>query len=136
MATDDQSETPAQLQLHDAMWPDPYLTSGPLHCDDVSRLSKTKVQRVFFPRNEEDVVAILEFARRTGTKIGMRGTQHSMGAHCIAEDGFVIDMRCLRAMKLDGKLVTCGPGCRWFDLIHFLNKHGRSARDSISKASV
>ena len=43
MTDDQKTETPAQLQLHDAMWPDPYLTSGPLHCDDVSRLSKTKV---------------------------------------------------------------------------------------------
>ncbi|CAD7923539.1 unnamed protein product [Amoebophrya sp. A120] len=147
-------------QLRDAVWPDPYghdedVDTGersetaaavaerriphqhPLRVDDVSRLSATPVQRVFFPRSEEDVVAILEFAVKTRSQIAVRGTQHSMGGHCMAKNGILIDTKCLHLMRLDSTAsrATCGPGCRWSDLIFFLNQVGRSPRTMQSYCS-
>lgn len=116
--------------LQGACWPDPDPESGILRCDDVTRLNTTCVDRIFFVRNLEDIQRVLQLAKHEGRRISVRGTQHSMGGHTIAKDGYVIDMARLNNVSYDQKLslVKCGAGATWADLISYLNSYGRSPR--------
>eukprot|EP00756_Hemistasia_phaeocysticola_P008399 Hpha_TRINITY_DN14610_c2_g13::TRINITY_DN14610_c2_g13_i1::g.48367::m.48367 len=117
-------------------WPDPPPRAGCPGVDDVSRLNATGVSRIFEVRGKEDVKRVLHDARHAGVRVSMRGTQHSMGGHTIAEGGYVIDTRRLNHVQYrpqDAKegrpdAVVCGPGCLWADLVVHLNQYGRAPR--------
>ena len=88
------------------------------------------MDRIFFPRNEADVGRVLAEAVRLRKRVSTRGTKHSMGGHSISRSGFVLDMKCMSAMRYDAvtETATCGPGTLWADLIVFLNPRGKSPR--------
>ena len=126
-------------ELEDCVWPDPPPPSaanaigGGCLVNDVSRMSDfrgTMIDRIFFPRDEGDIVDVLEEALRLGRRVAVRGTKHSMGGHSIAPGGFLLDMKCMKEMSYDSAAdtVTTGPGALWSDLIVFLNKRCKAPR--------
>ena len=120
-----------KLQVEGFKWPDPdsNMRDG-LMVDDVSRMNSTAVNRIFMVRNKEDVKFVLELARTRGVSVSMRGTQHSMGGHTIAENGFVLDMARMDSMEYDEKnsSVKLGPGALWSRVVFYLNRFGMSPR--------
>jgi len=167
--------------LEGCAWPDPDPEPTPPHgasqnysvqggeqrqvpVDDVSRMSGAFVDRLAFPRTERDVLDLLHRAvssesTTATTRIGIRGTQHSMGGHAIpsmsskkntAESDantdnavggrlstILVDTKFLARMEYhpDSETVTVGAGCRWSDVIQFLNRFGKSPRTMQSYAS-
>ena len=73
-----------------ACWPDPVGDTDWPVLDDVTRLNATEVERVFYPRSEDDIALIMETAVSKGKRISIRGTKHSMGGHTLTPGGFVI----------------------------------------------
>ena len=72
--------------------------------DDVTRLNKTQVQSVFYPRNKQEIKDIINLAKRYNVPISCRGQSHTMGAHTIAKHGFVIDMKYMkRVLAFNGE---------------------------------
>ena len=108
----------------------PLLDAGGIICDDVTRMNATAVSRVFHVLCKEDIQRVLRDARANGKRVSVRGTKHSMGAHTIAADGYVIDCRFLKDLSYNEKtcVVTTGAGNTWADLIKCLNDYGRSPR--------
>jgi hypothetical protein len=94
--------------------------------DDVSRLSATEVDRIFYVRSAEDIKNIILQAREQGKSVSIRGQSHTMGGHTIATGGFVIDTKFLNKIHLDSnrRAAIVEPGATWADLIKFLNPHG------------
>lgn len=60
--------------------------------NDVTKLNKAPVSRIFYPLDAADVQYIVRLAGRHGRAVSMRGTAHTMGGHTIAKGGYVIDM--------------------------------------------
>lgn len=126
-------------ELVDAIWPDnpPSCTKDGCFINDVSRLSDTKVQRVFFPRNKTDIINIVNEARSRNIKICICGTKHSMGGQTLTNNGYQIDMKYMKKMKYNAEnnTIKCDTGCLWSDLIKYLNKFGKSPRTMQSYSS-
>jgi FAD/FMN-containing dehydrogenase len=111
-----------------------------LSADDVSGMSQTPIDSIVFPRTESDVEAILQQALLDHKRVSIRGTQHSMGGHSLCRDAIVMDTKYLAHMEYnnnndDGNnggttssspTVTVGAGCRWSDVIRFLNPYSKS----------
>jgi FAD/FMN-containing dehydrogenase len=68
-----------------------------------------------------DVVACVDFARRNGVLVAVRGGGHSVAGNSTVEDGIVIDLRGLNEVKVDPdrKTARCGGGVTWgeFDAV-------------------
>jgi hypothetical protein len=47
--------------------------------DDVTRLNRTEIDRIFFVRNEKDIQDVLLEAKKKGKHVCLRGQKHSMG---------------------------------------------------------
>ena len=83
-----------------------------------------------YVRSADDIKHSLAKARAEGRRVAVRGTKHSMGGQCMAEDSIVIDMTKMCRMHFDSEAetVVCECGCTWADLILFLNHFGMSPR--------
>ena len=101
---------------------------GVIEVDDVTRLNRTEVSRVFMVRSEKDVVDVLQLAVEHGKQVSLRGTRHTMGGHTIARGGYVIDLLFFNHMEYDKNTqrVRVQPGTTWEQLIRYLNQFGRS----------
>ena len=93
----------------------------------------SSVARIFFPRDEADVVDIIERALRDGRQVCPRGTKHSMGGQsiCASQKGYEIDLKYMNSLlEYDPATDTlrAHPGCLWSDAINCLNVYGRSPR--------
>ena len=101
-------------------WPDPEPGARQIQCDDVTRLNKTAVDKVFHVRSREDIQQVLATARKEGKTVSMRGAGHTMGGQTLSPGGIVIDMWKLAHMSLDTTtgLLTVGdvglPEIRFF----------------------
>ena len=62
---------------------------------DVSRIGEKVVRRYCAPKSLADLQACIKQARLHGLQVSACGTRHSMGGHCIAEQGMVVDMKYL-----------------------------------------
>jgi FAD/FMN-containing dehydrogenase len=101
--------------------------------NDASRLDETRVAKIWkIPADEkaaeEQLGALLQFARTNHLKVSIAGARHSMGGHVIYPDGIVIDMLPFNHMGVDGTnlVLHVQAGARWSEVILFLNKHGLS----------
>lgn len=120
----------ARTALHD----EPSLApTSPGHAEDASRLNATPIFEIWhMPTSpqaaEQQLVKLLERARRDQLPVTIAGAKHSMGGHTIARDGIVIDMLPFRAMALspDKSVLSVQAGALWADIIPFLDSHGRS----------
>ena len=109
------------------------VSTPPGKINDASRLDETSVAKIWkIPANEkaaeEQLAALLQFARTNHLKVSIAGARHSMGGHVIYPDGIVIDMLPFNRMELDGTnlVLHVQAGARWSEVIPFLNKHGLS----------
>ncbi len=86
--------------------------------NDASCLSRTAVAGVVAVRNEGDVATALAYARAHGLPVSPAGQKHSMGGHAFRAGGVVLDMRSLKAIRLDAArgTVTVGAGATWHDI--------------------
>lgn len=101
--------------------------------NDASRLEETSVAQTWEIPNDPDaaekqLASLLEYARTNHLKISIAGARHSMGGHTIYPGGIVIDMLPFNRMALDEtrNILHVQAGARWYDVIKFLNAHGRS----------
>ncbi|CAB9497907.1 Uncharacterized FAD-linked oxidoreductase YitY [Seminavis robusta] len=124
--------------LDGCVWPDPNPVShgncqNGLLLNDVSGLSETLVSRIFFPKTTADVESVLKQALDDDKRIGIRGTQHSMGGQSLQRDGYILDMKYLDHYQYSAQpeqeeedVITVGTGCTWATVIRALNPHGKS----------
>lgn len=103
------------------------------HADDVSHLNLTPVAEVWMiPETAEEAEGqlreLLQRARETGRRVSVAGARHSMGGHTLYPDGIVVDMRPLRAMRVDpeSRRLTVGAGAIWTDVLRHLDDAGLS----------
>jgi FAD/FMN-containing dehydrogenase len=101
--------------------------------NDASRLDETPIAETWeIPDDEaaaeKQLAELLEYARTNHLKISIAGARHSMGGHTIYPGGIVVDMLPFNRMALDEtrNILHVQAGARWFEIIKFLNDHGRS----------
>jgi hypothetical protein len=109
------------------------IPTAPGKINDASRLDETRVAKIWkIPADEkaaeEQLAALLQFARTNHLKVSIAGARHSMGGHVIYPGGIVIDMLPFNRMELNGTnlVLHVQTGARWSEVIPFLNKHGLS----------
>lgn len=101
--------------------------------DDASRMNATRVIEVW-PVAADDTEAeaqlneLFHRARNGRLPISIAGARHSMGGHCIAPSGVVIDMTPFSKMELDDErnLLHVQAGAKWSQVIPYLDRHGKS----------
>lgn len=105
-------------------------TESRVFVDDITRLNKTEVDRVFYVKTADDLKNIIGLARANGKHVSIRGQSHTMGGQTIAADGYVIDMKYFNKMRYDPETQTVltEPGATWGQLIKYLNDFGMSPR--------
>jgi FAD/FMN-containing dehydrogenase len=101
--------------------------------NDASRLEETAVAQTWEIPNDPDaaekqLATLLAYARTNHLKISISGARHTMGGHTIYPGGIVIDMLPFNRMALDEtrNILHVQAGARWFEVLKFLNAHGRS----------
>jgi FAD/FMN-containing dehydrogenase len=70
------------------------------------------------PVDDADIAAAVQFARKEGLPIAVRGGGHSVAGHCVGEGSLVIDLRLRRDVVVDAarRSVTVGGGACWNDV--------------------
>jgi FAD/FMN-containing dehydrogenase len=73
-----------------------------------------------------DVSAAVGFARSTGLTIAVRGGGHSVAGFSTCDDGMVIDLSAMTAVRVDpvAMRATVGGGAVWADVDHETQAHG------------
>jgi FAD/FMN-containing dehydrogenase len=69
-----------------------------------------------------DVVHVINFARRHGLETAVRGAGHSFADHS-STTGLLIETGLMSAVALDGDLVTIGAGARLAEIYRELHEH-------------
>lgn len=108
------------------------------NADDVTRLNQTKVSMIYFPTTSEEIIKIIELAKKNGKKICMAGTHHTMGGHILTKGGYMIDMKLrnrILSFDKDKMEIMVEPGIKWYDLIYFLNEFGQTPKTLQSYSS-
>ncbi len=72
-----------------------------------------------------DVIAAVGFARSNDLAIAVRGGGHSMAGFSSCDDGMVIDLSAMRAVRVDPdtRRAQVGPGAVWADVDHETQAH-------------
>src|SRR6201995_2327480 len=72
------------------------------------------------------VTAAVGFARGNGMEIAVRGGGHSIAGFSTCDDGIVIDLSPMNAVRVDpaAKRATVGGGAVWADVDHETQAHG------------
>lgn len=106
------------LRPHVAPAPAPNWSQRGGTVNDASCLSRTPVAGVVAVRGERDVATALAYARANGLTVSAAGVKHSMGGQAFRAGGVVLDMRGLKAIRLDeaASTVTVGAGATWHDI--------------------
>lgn len=62
---------------------------------------------------------VLEVAREHGVPVAVRGSGHSQSGQCLVEDGIVLDMRSMSAVKIDGvrQTIEAEGGATWRSIV-------------------
>lgn len=82
---------------------------------------------VFFPEDENDVVAAVKLANTEGYKIAIRAGGHSWAAWSVRDEGILLDLKNLNKIELDleNNLALAQPAVRNTDLAPLLAQHGK-----------
>lgn len=97
--------------------------------DDVTHMNVERVKGIIQVMCIDDIIDVINRAREENVKVIPRGTKHSMGGHCIARCGYIIDMTHMNRITSfdeENHLVTVQAGATWSDLIKYLNQFGQS----------
>lgn len=73
-----------------------------------------------------DVITAVRFARSTGLTIAVRGGGHSIAGFSTCDDGMVIDLSPMNAVRVDpaARRAIVGGGAVWADVDHETQAHG------------
>jgi FAD/FMN-containing dehydrogenase len=73
-----------------------------------------------------DVVAVVDYARETGTELAVRGGGHSSAGHSTVEGGVVLDLSRMRGVWVDpkAKVAYAQAGALWGDVDRETQAHG------------
>ena len=73
-----------------------------------------------------DVVAVIDHARRHGSKVAIRGGGHSAPGHSVCDDGLVIDLSLMRRVRIDAarRIAYVQGGCLLGDMDRAARQHG------------
>jgi len=104
---------------------DPYLIT------DYSRLHPVKVERVVQGKEEEQLIAMVQEAKKKKWTISIAGQRHSQGGHTYYKDGIVIDMTSYnQILDFDptAKRIRVQAGATWKDIQDKINPYGLSVK--------
>ena len=73
-----------------------------------------------------DVVAVVDYARETGTELAVRGGGHSSAGYSTVDGGIVLDFSCMRGVWVDpqAKVAYAQAGALWGDVDRETQAHG------------
>lgn len=111
------------------------------YADDVTKMNKTKVDRIYYAQSVEDLIDIVKLAKKNNRQVIPRGQTHTMGGQTIARNGYVVDMKFMNHIvdfNKEQKYIVVEPGITWSDLIRYVNDYGLSPKilQSYSSFSV
>lgn len=74
----------------------------------------------------EDVVASVNFARKHGLLVAVRGGGHQVAGHGTCDNGLVIDLSPMKHIEIDPEIrvARVGPGCNWGELDRATQTYG------------
>ena len=77
----------------------------------------------------DDVVQAVNFARQENLLLSVRGTGHNVAGFAVCDDGLVIDLSQMKAIKVDpqARTVRVDGGCNWGEVNDALQPHGLAA---------
>jgi FAD/FMN-containing dehydrogenase len=80
-----------------------------------------------------DVVAAVRFARDHDVEIAVRGGGHNVAGTAVCDDGIVIDLSAMRAVRVDpaGRRAWVQGGALWGDVDHETQAHGLATTGGI-----
>ena len=84
---------------------------------------------VALPRDVDDVVAAVKYARRNGLRVAPQATGHNADAHGELEDTLLVDVRELQDVSIDARArrVRVGAGVKWERVAPALSDLGLAA---------
>lgn len=95
---------------------------------DFGRLIERRPLVVVFPKDAEDVAAVIKYARKNSVSIHTQGAQHSQSGQSLGEGGIVLSMKklCNEVEEIDeqGHTVTVQAGCVWRDMVEKVHAKG------------
>ncbi|MDT0646303.1 FAD-binding oxidoreductase [Zunongwangia sp. F260] len=74
----------------------------------------------------EDVITTVNFARKEGIEVAIRGGGHNGPGLALVDDGLVIDLSLMKGVHVDpeNRTVKVEPGCTWGDVDIATHKYG------------
>lgn len=93
--------------------------------NDFSRLNPIEVDRVISVESIDDILEVLEFARKNSSKVSIAGKRNSQGGHTARKDAIVLNMENYNkvlAFSLKAKTIIVESGATWAEIQKFINK--------------
>jgi FAD/FMN-containing dehydrogenase len=83
--------------------------------------------------NVADVIAAVRFGRENDKLVAVRGGGHNGGGLGTCDDGLVIDLSCMKGMRVDpvARTVRVEGGCTWGDVDHTTHAFGLATPSGI-----
>ena len=106
------------------------ITPGDAGYDEARRVWNGMIDRrpavVARVQGAVDVVAVVDYARETGTELAVRGGGHSSAGYSTVDDGIVLDFSRMRAVWVDAeaKVARAQAGALWGDVDRETQAHG------------
>ncbi len=85
---------------------------------------------VAWPRNADEVAAVVNFACESGLRVAVQAEGHSAGALAgVGEDTLLLKMGRMTGAEIDAesRRVRVGPGAKWYDVSRLASPRGLSA---------
>jgi len=84
---------------------------------------------VALPRDANDVIAAVEYARASDLRVAPQATGHNADAYGALEDTLLVDVRELQEVSIDApaRRVRVGAGVKWQSVAPELSEHGLAA---------
>jgi decaprenylphospho-beta-D-ribofuranose 2-oxidase len=103
-----------------------FFTAQGVEINDISNLNKTCVERIVHPTTVQELIQLVNTAKKDGLKISMAGKRHSQGGHAFYRGNVVIDINKLnKIIHFDpaNKLITVEPGVTWKQIQLYCNPY-------------
>jgi FAD/FMN-containing dehydrogenase len=127
MTTIEKTETLAGLaqQLRGEL-----ITPGDVAYDEARRVWNAMFDRrpaaIARVQDAVDVVAVVDYARETGTELAVRGGGHSSAGYSTVDEGIVLDFSRMKSVSVDpqAKVARAQAGALWSDVDRETQAHG------------